>query len=277
MVSVEQRTGEPAIRASLQYLASAEAKPVLHASVGGGDTTRHEAIYQDHTVDLINARDLADPPRLDREGFALVRHQSQVEDFFDKQQVSDIYETEVQQIIKEATGAVQVLVFDHTLRADAQDTQVEKGIREPAWFVHNDYTRRSAPQRLRDHLPAADAESLLSRRFAIVNCWRPVVGPVQATPLAICDARSVAPNDLVKSERRSKDRVGEILLAHYNPAHRWHYFPDMETDEVLLIKTFDSATSSHEPATIHGAFVDPTTPAGALPRQSIESRSFAFF
>jgi len=142
--------------------------------------------------------------------------------------------------------------------------------------VHNDYTDRSAPQRVRDLLPA-EAAALLKRRFAIVNVWRPMGGPVRTAPLALCDAQSVAPGDLVASERRSKDRVGEVEHVTFNPAHRWFYFPELRDDEALLIKTYDSATDGTARFTPHGAFDDPTAPADAAPRRSIESRCFVFF
>ena len=115
------------------------------------------------------------------------------------------------------------------------------------------------------------------RRFAIINVWRPLREPVLSAPLALCDARSVAPGDLIASERRSKDRIGEIQQVVFNPEHRWYYFAGMGRDEVLLIKTYDSAEDGRARFTIHTAFDDPTAPADAPPRLSIESRTFAFF
>ena len=148
--------------------------------------------------------------------------------------------------------------------------------REPTNVVHNDYTEASGPQRVRD-LMANEAEKLLQDRFAIVNVWRPVTGPVFTWPLALCDARSIAPGDLVASERRAADRVGELTLVRYNPDHRWIYFPVMAWDETLLIKTFDSDADRPARWSIHSAFEDPASPPLAAPRESIETRCFAFF
>ncbi|MEM7224532.1 MAG: CmcJ/NvfI family oxidoreductase [Pseudomonadota bacterium] len=265
------------VQASLQYLLADDAKPVLHASVGGGDTTQHSAAYEATPVTIHDGRVAETPFSLEREGFALVAQETAVEDFYDKAQIAEPYEAEVVALVKRVTGASHVHVFDHTLRADAQATQAARGIREPAWFVHNDYTARSAARRVRDLMPAEVAEARLSRRFAVINVWRPVRGPVESTPLAVCDAQSVAEEDIVVSERRAKDRIGEIQLATFNPRHRWHYFPHMTRDEVLLIKTYDSAPGAQGRSTIHAAFEDPTTPPGAPPRESIETRTFAFF
>ena len=121
-------------------------------------------------------------------------------------------------------------------------------IREPASIIHNDYTARSGPLRLRDHFTEdpKQAEALLQRRFVIVNVWRSIRGTVLDAPLALCDAASLAPGDLVSVERQAKKRIGEIQQAVYNPAHRWYYFPEMGPDEALLIKTYDSATDARE-------------------------------
>ncbi len=157
--------------------------------------------------------------------------------------------------------------------------QKERRIREPASIIHNDYSDRSGPQRLRDHFADTpdEAEALLRRRFAIVNVWRSIAGTVRSAPMALCDAASVAPADLVPVVRQARDRIGEIQQAIYNPAHRWYYFPEMRADEALLIKTYDSATDGRARFTIHTAFDDPATAADAPPRESLETRCFAFF
>ncbi len=149
-------------------------------------------------------------------------------------------------------------------------------MREPVFNVHNDYTEWSGPQRVREILPD-EAEALLRHRFAIIQVWRATAEPIQSNPLAIADARSLAPEDLIRAERRYPHRVGETYRIRHNPAHRWFYFPQMRRDEALVFKVFDSAKDGRARFTAHSSFDDPTTPAGAPPRQSIEARTFAFF
>ena len=134
------------------------------------------------------------------------------------------------------------------------------------------------PNRLRDHIPDDPDEggALLCRRFAIVNIWRSIASTVQNAPLAMCDASSVAPADLISVERHAKDRIGEIQLARYNPAHRWYYFADMKADEALLFKTYDSETDGRVRFTIHTSFEDPNASADAPDRESLETRCFVF-
>ena len=43
----------------------------------------------------------------------------------------------------------------------------------------------------------------------MIQVWRPIRSPVEKQPLAICDARTIAENDLVKMECHRPDRVGE--------------------------------------------------------------------
>jgi len=142
--------------------------------------------------------------------------------------------------------------------------------------AHNDYTEWSGPQRVRDVM-GAEAERLLERRFAIIQVWRAIIDPIRSNPLAMADARTVAPDDLLIAERRYPNRVGQTYRLKYNPAHRWFYFPQMQRDEAIVFKVYDSAKDGRARFTPHTSFQDPTTPPGAPPRQSIEARTLAFF
>ena len=213
---------------------------------------------------------------LDRQGFRFVRHDTQVESFFDENQIRRVYYPEMEALVKAETGASRVVVFDHTLRTADQALREARKIREVVPRVHNDYTEWSGPQRVRDILPD-EAEQLLRRRFAIVQVWRPIRHPVETFPLALCDARTISPDDLVVSERIYPNRVGQTYRLRYSPAHRWFYFPRMRRDEALVFKVFDSARNGQARFTPHTSFEDPSTPPGAPPRQSIEARALVFY
>ncbi|MCH7555186.1 MAG: hypothetical protein IIC08_04235 [Proteobacteria bacterium] len=169
--------------------------------------------------------------------------------------------------------------MEHKSRSMHDDGGVAgaKAERAPVRLTHNDYTEKSGPQRVRDLFDADEAEALLAHRFAEINVWRPITGPVQRSPLALIDAQSLAPGDLVKADLVYEDRTGEIYHVAYNPDHLWFYFPAMERHEVVLIKGYDSATDGRARFTPHTAFDDPTTPEDAPPRESIEVRALAFF
>lgn len=63
--------------------------------------------------------------------------------------------------------------------------------RQPVANVHVDQTTASAIARVHRHLPPTDAPSLLTRRFQIINLWRPISHAALDWPLALCDFRSV--------------------------------------------------------------------------------------
>jgi len=181
----------------------------------------------------------------------------------------------MERFVAEATGAEKVVVFDHTIRV--AERAVERGLRAPVQMVHNDYTDKSGPQRVRDLLPPEEAEARLKHRFVEINVWRPIKGPVQAWPLALADASSIGPADVIPADLIYADRTGEILYGIYNPNHRWNYVSRMERHEATLIKCFDSLKDGRARFSLHTAFEDPTTAPDAPPRESIEIRTLAFF
>jgi hypothetical protein len=261
----------------LRYVAPRQEKPVYYASEGGADAELQlEGLFEEHSVKIADGRALGEETSLDIEGFSLVSHESAVGDFYDNAAVTSVYEPEVKRLVMAATGAVRVVVFDHTWRGGTATVREKRQSREPTNVVHNDYTEASGPQRVCD-LMGKEAKALLANRFAIVNVWRPAKGPVLTWPLTMCDARSIVADDLVASERRAADRIGELTLVRHNPDHRWIHFPAMAWDEALLIKTFDSEQSGVARWSVHTAFEDPASPPRAAPRESIETRCFAFF
>ena len=223
-----------------------------------------------------NGRLPANRTSLEEHGFVLVEHKTKVTDFFDAKQLESVYYPEVVQLIRQQSGADRVVIFDHTLRSGDEAEREAKLIREPVLSAHNDYTEWSGPNRVREVLPI-EAEALLKHRFAIIQVWRAINKPIQSNPLAVADARSVATEDLVVAERRYPHRVGQTYRLKFNANHRWFYFPEMRRDEALVFKVYDSEKTGRARFTPHTSFDDPTSPADAPRRQSIEVRAFAFF
>ena len=130
---------------------------------------KYTGTFEDHAVTIRNGRPLRDHFRMEEHGFEFADHKTAVKNFFDPKELKSVYYPEVEQLIKTHTGANRVVIFDHTLRSGDEPTRNEKAIREPVLRVHNDYTEWSGPQRVRDLLPAEEAEELLEHRFAIVS------------------------------------------------------------------------------------------------------------
>lgn len=264
------------VEAPLSYLAVTAEKPItfMYKTEPGKPQRTYDNVK--HPMVIFDGRTIGERLTLDRQGFALVHHPTAIVNFYDEAEVRAIYYPEVERLVRQATGAVRVLVFDHNVRCAPMAQQGLNGAREPVRFAHNDYTAKSGPQRVRD-LTGDEAEALLKNRFAFINVWRPIRGPVEEAPLAVCDAQSMRPADFVPTDLKYRDRTGEVYSIAFNPEHRWFYFPRMRSDEALLLKCYDSATDGRARWTAHTAFDDPTSPPNPAPRESIEARTIAFF
>ena len=287
----------------------------------GNDAGSEGVVTEELTVAIGDARSLEGGRRrtLDAHGFELLDRPLARPglDFYDHQQVVRDYYPECEAILRETTGAACVRAFDHNIRSTAGKEggrRIRDGqqVQAPAHVVHGDYTLTSGPQRLRDLARSpgvndtlrsvlAEGETLLDRamadraladggRFAIINVWRNIdTEPVESRPLALCDGRTVEPDELVVFEIRYHDRTGENYFAKHAPRHGWWWYPAMARDEALLIKQWDSAgglarsggaqgaaasDGGRAPCTFsfHTAFKDPATPPDARDRQSIEVR-----
>src|SRR5215468_9566703 len=276
MQVAEQDTMPDTIEATLNYLLDTGEMPVTYVGVPGGVDTRSSSTLDARRVTIRNGRPHADRFTLDRDGFRFARHDTKVTNFFDEDEIRRVYYPEMEALVKAESGASRVVIFDHTLRTADDEQRSARKIREVVRRVHNDYTEWSGPQRVRDLVPQ-EADELLKRRFAIVQVWRPIRHPVESFPLAICDARSIAFDDFVVNERRYPNRVGQTYAITYNPEHRWYWLPRMRREEALVFKVFDSAKDGRARWSAHTAFEDPTSPANARPRESIEIRTLAFF
>jgi hypothetical protein len=264
------------VTADLNYLTPPLDRPRTYTFEPLSGEPRSNIVPEPHSLPIYDIRPVSGTVSLDAEGFALVRQTSSVKDFYDDDEVKNVYYPEAERLIKAATGADRVFIFDHTVRKRAQGAADHaSGLRQPVARVHVDHTARSGPQRVRDLIPD-EAEELLKGRVQIINLWRPIRGPLLDSPLAVCDARSVRPEELVASDLVYPHRIGETYSVKYNPDHQWFYVPKMTVDEVLLLKCFDSRTDGRARFAPHSAFADPTTPPDAPPRESIELRTLVF-
>jgi hypothetical protein len=208
----------PHIKATLNYVAATGEKLVSYAYEPRAGVPMSNVQVEGHTTTIHDLRPAASKLALDEVGFKLFTHRSAVRDFWDEDEIKRVYHPESVELLKRVTGATEVRVFDHTLRRRVPGkTDRSTGVpRQPANLVHVDQTATSGAERLRVAYPA-EADELLRRRVAIVNLWRPIKSPVLDAPLAVCDACSVIPEDLVASELVYRDRRGETYNLVYNP------------------------------------------------------------
>jgi hypothetical protein len=260
----------------VNYLINDGTEVFTYTGGPGSLDVRNGGKQDPHKIVMHNGRPHIAEFKLDTHGFRFVRHDTMVQNFLDEAEIKRVYYPEIEALIKAESGATRVVVFDHTLRTADDAFREQHKIREVVRRAHNDYTEWSGPQRVRDILPN-EADELLKKRFAIIQVWRPIRYPVETHPLAIADARSVAFDDFIISERRYPNRVGQTYAIAYNPKHKWFWFPRQARNEALVFKVYDSARDGRARWTAHTAFDDPTSPPNARPRESIEIRTLAFF
>ena len=217
---------------------------------------------------------------LDREGFALREFHSPFDSWDDDAAIRAEFYREVEQFVRREVGAKQVVIFDHTIRAQSNLAQTRSehstSRRAPVMNVHCDYTENSGPLRVRQLLPN-EADELLRRRVAFYNFWKPLRRTVEERPLAMCDVTSSMEADFIVMKLRYRDRDGEIFVMRYSPQHHWWYFPRMTPEHAIMLKTYESESDGRARFVGHSAFIDPNTPPDAPMRESIEIRTMAFF
>ncbi len=272
----------PYVEANLNYLVPMAEKPVNYTYEPPSGIPRSNTESVVHKLRIYNARSISKDILLDREGFGFTEHNTSVRNFYDEDELRQVYYPEAEQLLKEVTGATKVVIFDHTLRNAKLSNPGENKIREPGKRVHNDFTAKSGYTRARLELAARgidhdEIEALLQQRFAIINVWRGIADTIQESPLGLADARSIAPKDIVAGDLVYRDRVGETYAITYSPEHKWYYFPQMRRNEVIFIKCFDSAEDGRARFSAHSAFDDPSSPLDAPARESIELRTFVFY
>jgi hypothetical protein len=273
--AVDQSTDVAAV---LNYTRNTGVRPVNYTFDPPPGVPRNSGDVDPRTVTIQDARRV-NGLALDVSGFELLPHRSTLTDwpsFQRSELVTAVDYPEVEAALEARTGAEKVIIFDHTLR----DSTAEPGraaLREPVRRVHDDQTLQSAPNRVRKHLPPEEAVWRLQRRFAILNFWRPIGGSVLQTPLAVCDARTIDPEDLLPSDLVYPDWTGETYAMAFNSRHRWYWYPRQTTSEATLLKIYDSATDGRARLTAHTAFDDPSSPPDAPPRRSIELRCLLFW
>lgn len=266
------------VQGTMTFLVDTGEKPVTYPDQQMPAGARMTGTYEERLVTLNDGRAIRDRLSLDEQGFILLDNASRVRNFYNEDELRTVAYLEVEALLRKVTGANKVVIFDHTIRVEDLDKRKERNVRAPVPSVHNDYTDWSAPKRVRDLLPADEAEKRLQGRFLFLNVWRPILGPVESYPLVLCDAHSMGPRDMVAADHiYDGGRRGETYRMAFNPSQRWYYFPRMRTDEVVIIKCFDSMTDGRARYSGHGAArLTTPRPAGALPRESIEIRTIAF-
>ena len=243
--------------------------------------TIHEPGDDPHQVTVHDGWHRASSFSVDKEGFSLHPFSTSFSSWDSDDQVTKQFYPEIESFLQKTQGAKRVLIFDHTIRSKTnvgkkltQETNTSQ--RAPVTLVHCDYTSESGPLRVHQLL-GSEAPSLLSRRVAFFNVWKPIRRVVEEHPLAMCDVTSSPSSDFFKLHLRYRDRDGENYVMRHNERHKWWYFPGMTPEQVILLKTFESEGDGRARFVGHSAFSDPNSRVDAPFRESVEIRTIAFF
>jgi hypothetical protein len=224
--------------------------------------------YANTAIELIDVRHMAVPPTFNKDGLCFLQVPSQVIAFDSSQLMQQQYEQEIDVLIKQETGASEVVVFDHTIRKHNDK------IRPPARHVHADYSPTGAQQKLVDVLGSYRANEWQQGCYRFINLWRPINYLVEMAPLALAAPASVEAEDWIDIDIIYTDRKGQIRGLLANPNHQWLYMSQMTPEEVVIFTAYENEGSS---SIAHSAVDLKVQPENALPRQSIETRMLARF
>ncbi|TKA82557.1 hypothetical protein B0A55_01200 [Friedmanniomyces simplex] len=222
-----------------------------------------------HEVSIHDIRGRERDFDINTNGFGVIQGvRSEEKDFTDDAHIQQVYYPEVEKtLLDNVPGAQRVFLFDHTVRRSDPGAK-----RAPVTRAHIDQTTKSATARVHHHM-RAEAPELLKHRVRLINVWRPLNGPVVASPLAFADSRSVPDSDIVGVEHRYPDRTGETAGVKFTERGVWHYWSGMGDEERILLQCYDSRDGARTP---HTAFVDSRTLPGWPGRESIEVRALVF-
>ncbi|WP_156681198.1 CmcJ/NvfI family oxidoreductase [Sphingomonas profundi] len=262
------------VRSTMNYLGPMDEAPYVDVA----DRSRTRLAVDPRTMTFTDARAFAGDLSLDVQGFRLVSHHTALEraDFRDPGKVDGTYLREMEQLVQAETGA-DLVVSAHgpLLRLNAERTDSVR----PASIAHTDYSDFTLRTQIGFQLDLTDPALAGYSRIEAYQTWRALSPPPQDNTLAFCDARTVDLADRVLSRftvQLPRRADLEFYMYRYNPAHRWYYFSDLRLDEILLFKGFEG-DGADRMNVLHGGFENVACPAGAEPRESIETRAFAFF
>ncbi|MDT8397046.1 MAG: CmcJ/NvfI family oxidoreductase [Pseudomonadales bacterium] len=271
-MTAQANAGPKQIQAPIRYVVKGEATIFYPAE-------REKSYWpaDDHIMTITDMRPLRHEISVEKNGFALLTHNTAVRNFFDPEEVKTVFMPEVIELALRINGAARAIAFGPVARSD--DPTIKQG-RLPSFGAHVDYGRRTIEEQCREIMGKEEAQYWLQKRVVLMNFWRPINKPVYRSPLALCDASTVLASDLNDSEIRgglddpSRPPLWGFNLS-YNPDHRWYYVHHMQPDEILAFKLYDS-DSSQPQWTGHTAINDPESSENDPPRESMEVRTISF-
>lgn len=261
------------VRTTLNYVDRSVPEPTIYYTDPPAGVPMSNVRHDPHEVEIVDCREAGRTFEIDRDGFAFVKLPATFTSFADDEMVRKFHYSEMVETAEQLLGRKVTAVLDHAMRLPAAgDRQRKSGtLRHPFHSTHCDYTPRSADQQVRRAM-GEEAERWIDRPYAFINFWRPIRGPLRDDPLAVCAPDSVDQADLIRIRHiYDYDADSEVFGVAHNPAHRWYYMSDMQPDDAICFKLYDSS-DARQRYVPHSAFTLPDPASPVLPRESFEIR-----
>ncbi|KAF2108479.1 putative CmcJ-like methyltransferase [Lophiotrema nucula] len=233
-----------------------------------------------HEVNITDIRGHEEEFKYDTHGFAVLHLKQHFEyDIFWNETLVQAYFYELEIILKEHLHATEVRVFRHGLRKRDPAFPISTGesyaYDQPTSVAHIDTTPKEAANEIRRQY-GGDADQFLKRRHQWVNIWKPLKGPLNDWPLAVCASSTLTEKNIEAADLLYPDLATENYQVYYSKDYQWYYLSDHDVSEIIIFKQSDSNPSAC-PGVAHCSFYNPRASTHELPRESIEVRALAFF
>ncbi|CCU80561.1 CmcJ-like methyltransferase [Blumeria hordei DH14] len=205
----------------------------------------------------------------DKHGFEVVNIDSPLThaEYDDETKVIGAYFSKVAEVLKRFLGAERVQVFDYTARS--------RGV------LHvPDVRADTTPQQTRkliERMSPNEAETLLKKRHQYINVWKPLRGPVDEWPLALCDPSSVEKSDYIARDYVEVDSFIETYHLYQRASQKWYYLSNQTEQEAWVFLQSDSKPGSKMGVPHCSIPVRQDREQKAILRESIEVRVLAFY
>ena len=261
------------VRTTLNYVDTSGGEPTIYYVEPPAGVPVSTVRSDPHEVDITDYREAGRSFDIATDGFGFVKLPQNFTDFADDGLVRAIHYPQMVEATERLLGRKVVAVLDHAMRlpaASAGQQRKSGTLRHPFHSTHCDYTPRSAADQVRRAMGDA-ADEWLDRPYAFINFWRPIRGPLRDDPLAICAPQSVHADDLIRIHHVYDYADNEVYGVAHNPSHRWYYMADMQPDDAICFKLYDSA-DERQRYVPHSAFSLPDPAEPVVPRASFEIR-----
>ncbi len=237
-----------------------------------------------HNGRMLQAGARSEAEFFEANGFVLLKHRTSVEDWDD---VAPAFAEEIEEIItKRLFPGRRVEIQQRPApmrRGRGTDTpQYGEGVHSDGPLTAELYAANvgafAGPQAEAWWLERYRSSDVAG--FVSIDFWRTtnMKGPLRHMPLAVCAPSSLQPADILPMDFigiAPDGRTSHHLALRFNPAQRWHFYPEMTRNELLAFKLCEFRRDGPQAPPqncFHSAFVDPDTPPDAEERQSCEHR-----